>query len=304
MLVGCSGPEHLARLWANLRPVGRQAIRAESPTNKFTHNKKLMATEIKTLYHSKLVNQGPVVAHVKQGVTESTRKRGTFYVILNIEGRERYYNVENQACGEAFSEYVGQTVVVTAQGAREDAEILIEPTNETPAQPARTASPAPRVNPPKSVVATVKAAVTPYAELAANPIGQRPDGPVQNADVKPPYAKLSDEQKVIEAKRFLMRNCNAMGLAADAAFRCVTDFCARHGITEGFGEDMIAQEIAQNMCHTIHTTLFLSLAGTWRENQDMASNMTPKDLNPIISGIKARVALKKSSEAAAGRGQA
>lgn len=82
----------------------------------------------KTLYHSELVQLGPVEVEVKSDVLESKYGKSD-YVVFEIDGYERQYNVENSACGNALDRLKGQVVIIEATGSRDDAEIIVsEPT--------------------------------------------------------------------------------------------------------------------------------------------------------------------------------
>ena len=100
----------------------------------------------KSLWHSELVKLGPVKVTVKSGVLESTKKAGSFYVTLNVNGEDRYYNPENQACEEFFNNRVGQTISVVASGREADA-LLTLVGEELPRQAPKPAST--RTQPPQ-----------------------------------------------------------------------------------------------------------------------------------------------------------
>ena len=72
--------------------------------------------ERKTLYHSELVRLGPVRVTVASDVLESTKRKGSWYVTLNINGEDRYYNPENQACLDFWLGQKGRTFTIIALG--------------------------------------------------------------------------------------------------------------------------------------------------------------------------------------------
>lgn len=261
----------------------------------------------KTLYHSELANMGPVVATVTEGVKESSKKRGSYYVTLLLEGRTRYYTVENEQCGQAFDGWDGQTVVISATGSRENAAIDIEAADEgaqaAPVAPAAAKQP---VRPVPSGPAQPGGSNRRVAPAAKAPVQTQahelqPEEPTGYAPKAPPpvhaapvTSGLTDEQRVIEAKKFLARNANAIGLAADESLRSVMEFCERHEVQ--LDKATVATAIAQNMCNTSFTTLYIALTGTWRENLDMASHMPFVSLNGLIAKIKAARAAKGGAQ--------
>lgn len=102
----------------------------------------------KTLWHSQLVQLGPVKITVEKEVVESTKKRGTFYATINLNGESRYYHVENDACGEFFRGRCGKQITIIAEGRDADATITLvgqaigatAATPKTPPAPVATAS--------------------------------------------------------------------------------------------------------------------------------------------------------------------
>lgn len=87
----------------------------------------------KTLYHSELVNMGPTRAIVASNVTPSKFEGKPPWVALDFQNGmpNRLYNIENDACGQAFDGHVGELVSFQAFGSRDTATIQI-----TDAQPA------------------------------------------------------------------------------------------------------------------------------------------------------------------------
>lgn len=94
----------------------------------------------KGIYHSTLASFGPAYVTVKSDVLQS-KKKGSYFVVLEHEGEEQFYNVENDACGDALRNLKGKSITIKAEGSRDDATIKIlnsDGTHEAPAQ--RTAS--------------------------------------------------------------------------------------------------------------------------------------------------------------------
>lgn len=107
-----------------------------------------MAEEKKGIYHSELRKAGPVRVTVEHEAQESTKKKGSWYITLKINGRTRYYNPENQACLDFFNGTKGKTFTIIADGGGkgEEESATIEYVGEgvSEAQPKATARPAAR----------------------------------------------------------------------------------------------------------------------------------------------------------------
>jgi len=130
------------------------------------------AKQTKTLYHGELRQLGPVQVTVKKEWTESTKKKGTYYTTLVVNGVERYYNPENQQCLEFWAGKAGQTITVVAAGSREEATLVQMQTVaqvDQPTAPAPAPSAAPR--PPQAVPA---AAPSPRPGVSNAPTAQPP----------------------------------------------------------------------------------------------------------------------------------
>lgn len=121
----------------------------------------------KTLYHGEfreLSAAGPVRVSVKTGPMPSTKKKGEFYVELEIDGHQRYLHPENDACLQFWEGRKGTEVFVMAEGTRDEARYI------EVGQPG-SATPAPQ---PRPAQARPKGAMT-QAEQAARPAApQRP----------------------------------------------------------------------------------------------------------------------------------
>jgi hypothetical protein len=112
--------------------------------------------EKKTLYHSELKKLSPVRVTVETDVLESQKKKGSYYVTLNVNGEQRYYTPENQACMDFFADKKGQTFTIVAEGGGKGSEdsALITQVGDDPAEvaarapaPKPAAAPAPRRGP-------------------------------------------------------------------------------------------------------------------------------------------------------------
>ncbi len=82
-----------------------------------------MAAQTKTLYHGELREAGPTRVTVKSDILESKKKKDTYYVTLIVNGVERYYHPENDACLQFWDGQKGKTFTVIAEGTHEEATI-------------------------------------------------------------------------------------------------------------------------------------------------------------------------------------
>lgn len=147
--------------------------------------------QTKTLYHSQLAGMGASPVKVLSGPIESKQpgKKGTFYVKLQIQGRERYLHPENPACLEFFKGRAGQEITILATGDHEAGKI-----EEVGAPPPRPA-PAPNHAPAP----------------ASGPI-QPPPTRVPN-DFMRSHAPATPEQAMSRAKHFMGQNATLAKIA-------------------------------------------------------------------------------------------
>lgn len=89
----------------------------------------------KALWHSELVKISPVdvtvvsdILHSKHSTPKDPKPD---YVTLQIDGGERYYNIENDDCASFFKGRKGQTLTLIAEGSREDARIVLKGGGQT-----------------------------------------------------------------------------------------------------------------------------------------------------------------------------
>jgi hypothetical protein len=134
--------------------------------------------EKKGIYHSELRKAGPVRVTVEAEAQESTKKKGSYYVTLKINGQTRYYNPENQACMDFFDGTKGQTFTIIADGGgkgQEDTatieyvgEQISEAKPKTNAPPNRAPAPssaAPRGPTPHNTASPTRPATRPPAQI-------------------------------------------------------------------------------------------------------------------------------------------
>ena len=156
--------------------------------------------QTKTLYHGELRSLSPVEVKVTSDVLASTKKKGEYYVRLEVEGRERYLHPENPGCIEFFKGRKGQTVTIVADGTREEATIVEAGTGSDAAE---SAPPPPPVHspPPKQQAPVQQHAPQSHGQQATA------DG-VRHAE---------EQLALVQAKRFIGRNLSLVKIAVKAA---------------------------------------------------------------------------------------
>ena len=117
---------------------------------------------VKSLWHSGAVALGPILCFVKSGPHKSKKNpNNKDYFTLEIDGAERYYNVENDHCSQVLKSLVGRKAMIEFTGRDTDASISIcgagqqqnapEPEPDEPPdfanQPRRERTPAPKQEP-------------------------------------------------------------------------------------------------------------------------------------------------------------
>jgi len=117
---------------------------------------------------------GPVFVTVKSDVLESQFKKGQYYVVLDIDGVERTYNIENDNCMTAFDGQKGASFTIEAQGSRDEATVEYIG-DEPPAQEQQQQRPPPRGNAPPQSRPAQRPAPQTNAHRPANP-PQRDNG--------------------------------------------------------------------------------------------------------------------------------
>lgn len=87
----------------------------------------------KTLYQSELISYDWVEITIKGPLTKSKYPGKPPYVPILLDGVERFYDVENEACENAFKgRKIGERYVIRATGGREEARIEFEADGTAP----------------------------------------------------------------------------------------------------------------------------------------------------------------------------
>ena len=234
--------------------------------------------KIPNIYHSALVNMGPVLCKVVSDVLTSKwkNKDGTdkFYVNLVVGGEEHSYTVENDACGEALADRKGQTLLLTFSGSRDDAEISV---GAAPASAAKRPVPTGPAKPSASARRAAPAQASPPPDDS----DQVPGAEVPEKPAPPPRNPAPAHVDPVSAARmFLCRRANALGLAADAALYMITEFAARHDVA--VDKQVVVEAMVQELARNTVPTLYIALENSWKEQHDLAAQQPVASLNAIL----------------------
>lgn len=188
-----------------------------------------MATDKKTLFHSELKKLGPVRVLVKSEPTKSKYKGRPDYVVLEIDGAERYYNAENQGCSDFFRGQNGRVMTILAEGGGkgEEASATIswmgdavetngQPSNQPPNNPPATSKPPPPLNNP--------------SPAKSNQPPPRSDAAPAKSSAPPPPASQSEEVAFKNARLFIGRRLGLRKLCVEAAVQFKKEFEERYGV--------------------------------------------------------------------------
>jgi len=136
----------------------------------------------KTIYHSELVKLGAINVRIKSDVTPSKFKDKSPYCTLEVNGEERNYTIESQACADVLHANKGRLVMLEAAGSREEATIKVLAAGASQEQP-----PAAPVRQPIQVPAAQASAPAPVAaphvqaQSRRTPMGQTLGMAINNA---------------------------------------------------------------------------------------------------------------------------
>lgn len=184
--------------------------------------------EKKTLFHSELVQMGRVQVTQKNLPQKSKFSGKPDYVALVIDGAERLYNCENDACKAFFNirGNEGRVMVIEATGSRDDASIdwindvapesSQEPSSRPPARQTQQAAPArAAAAPPARTAPPAPAAPPPQAQSAQPEPRQQSAPPKRQGPTKEEQQAKLQEVKVLAAK--LANICQISRTAAEHA---------------------------------------------------------------------------------------
>jgi hypothetical protein len=161
-----------------------------------------MATsgERKTVYMGELCKMGPFKVKVLSEPQKSKFKKGdgpdSFYIELEVGGRTRHYQPENEKCMEFFRGQMGNEFTLVAEGSREEARFVYAGQQGTPAA-ANRPRPHQQTQPP-----------------APRPANQPP--PEQQRTAPAPVvrpAQGQDPDPMVAAKKFIGRNATLARMA-------------------------------------------------------------------------------------------
>lgn len=167
---------------------------------------------------------GPVTVTIRSDVLKSKFQGKPDYVLLDIAGEERIYNVENADCAEFFRGHKGRTFAILAEGTKEDAtigyvgEAASEPEPEEQ-PPARNTAKAPARPPARGKGPPPSAAGPPARQNAPPPAQTRAAAPPAQQAARPAQGapQESPEQKLGRSRAYAARLAVAHGVAYAAA---------------------------------------------------------------------------------------
>lgn len=169
----------------------------------------------KTLYHSELAKLGDVLVTVTTDVQPSKYSKPGApkpnWVGLRIDGEDRTYNIESDACEQFFAGRKGETLTVQAFGSRDAATIVESGAKQAPEEK-KPEPPSPAVAPGRP-----QASRQPISDQAAFPAQAAPGrGSGGAAAGQPNSAPAAEPDGHAEAKRIIGRAGNLWALAAKA----------------------------------------------------------------------------------------
>lgn len=206
----------------------------------------------KTLFHSEIAKAGgPVKVTVKSDVLKSKFKGKSDFVILQYNGEERNYNVENPECGAFFKGQNGRSFALIAEGRAEDA--TLEYVGESAAEPEEQEEERPRrrapAKPPKEPVGRHRPpprADARHEEPDPEDDGRDPEPVRQPARPPKPAAAPAEtpEQKLLRVRVAAAKMAN-LELVSFASARYI-----REQVKAQFGEELTPEHF-QGICTTI-----------------------------------------------------
>lgn len=194
----------------------------------------------KTLYHSELVQLGRVQVTQKNLPQRSKYSGKPDYVVLLIDGEERIYNCENETCQSFFNVQgnQGRTMVIEAQGSRDDA--LIDWISDVAPEASQAASPQGRPAPARAAAPPTPPARTmaPPAKTAA-PAAPTPPPRAQSAPATPKQptappkrqgpSKEEQDAKLKHVRLLAAKLSNVCQISRTAAEHAAAMFDAQRG---------------------------------------------------------------------------
>ena len=184
----------------------------------------------KSLWHSEAVTFGPTLCYVKQGPKPSKNPDNPPYFVIDVGGRERYYNVENEQCEATLKTVLGRKAMLEFTGSRDQAAILMCGAG---AQQPQGQPPDPeddgRNEPPPDFANQPRPARTPAPQQAALPPAQQ-----EAEDLK-------------RGRHTMMQLANLLAIALDGAQYVAAAHAKKHPAAPPFTSDNICS-LAATLC--------------------------------------------------------
>lgn len=197
----------------------------------------------KTLFHSELVelsSRGPVTIKVASEARKSKFQGKPNFIYLVLNGEERAYNFDSQACEAFFNGQNGRTFAVIAAGDREGATLTYVGESAANMQAAPPRPPAAYVAPPTA--APPPATYTPPP--ATPPAQHTPPVPYVSP---PPVAGMSQAQALKETKLFVARRLSLLKCCVRAVASVMPEYKA-----------LTKADMSEDVFQKFATTLYIS----------------------------------------------
>lgn len=247
----------------------------------------------KTLYHSELAKAGRVLIKLTSDVTASKFAGKPPFIGMILNGEERNYSIESDACAATLRGRKGQTLLLEASGSGKDGSAAIQ-LFAAPAGATVTANAAPPASsaPPQQQAPPMQPPIAAATNWTQASESQRPPPPNQPAQTAAPASHATDyTEHVIQTRAFLARRGNLMRMAADEALRIVEGFSKAHGLPfDEAQKNGATLAIAEKLTETTFTTLYLSA-----DRAGMTDAMPSGNLDAFVEAAKKRLAERASA---------
>jgi hypothetical protein len=196
----------------------------------------------KNLYHSELVQKGPVRVTVKTDVMKSKFAGKPPYIVLAFDGEgERNYSIESDDCQTALANMKGRSIMIEATGSGRDGSAAIKVLGAGAPQGGEN-----QPQPPGAA---------PEPQKQAHTAPEQPKAP----QAAPAARTDSPAERVLKYKKFIARRGNALALAATESVRTVETFLKLNGLPfPDATRQAMVEDIATKLTQTSFTTLFIT----------------------------------------------
>lgn len=247
----------------------------------------------KTVYHSTLVQHGPVEATVKTQVQKSKYPNNPDYVVIIVEGKEHNLAMENDQYKAAFASMKGRNVLITATGGKGDAFVEVQVTGGGSAPAQAPAQPAAR--PPQQQSQPAASAPAPSDRGNQDGVAR----PRQQPAARTKEQILADRlDSVARAEKNIRQSVQLFKRCVNAAVDQAMELASAFGVTGENAEELrrsLAQSAIEETIKTLPTTLFIRAtgAGTFKDriedfNREFMRDYPASDVEKYIADLKAK----------------